>query len=123
MPEIGETLRTTLFDTALSPRLVTDTLTQWDGTGRDDTTPSQSQTVITRYTYNIIGDVLTVHDENEDEIAEDDTFTVITYSDCATRGGDRTLGAGETWVSVPQTVTVYGNNASSWFLQMDDQVP
>ena len=92
---------------------MTDTLTQWDNNGRDDGT-AQSQTVATHYTYNVIGDVLTAHDENEDEIPEDDTFTVITYSDCtANRAGSRVLGAGETWVSVPQTVTLYGNNAAS----------
>ncbi|RIK37697.1 MAG: hypothetical protein DCC55_23470, partial [Chloroflexi bacterium] len=112
LPAVGKTARVLLFDTALSPRLVTDRLTQWDGNGRDDPT-AQSQTVATHYTYNVIGGVLTVHDENEDEIDADDTFTVITYSDCAARGGNRILGADESWVSVPQTVTVYGNDGPS----------
>ncbi len=112
LPEVGKTARTLLFDTALSARLVTDRLTQWDGFGRDDPA-AQSQTVATHYTYNEIGDVLTVHEENEDEIDEDDTFTVITYTDCATRGGSRILGANDTWVSVPQTITVYGNDGPS----------
>jgi RHS repeat-associated protein len=104
LPEVGETARTLLFDTAISPRLLTDTLTQFDSDG-------QSQVVTTHYTYDVIGNVVTVHDENEDEIDADDTFTVITYSDCAPRGGDRLTAVAGSWVSVPQTVTVYGNDA------------
>lgn len=112
LPIAGTTGRTLLFNTALSPRLLTDRLTQWDNDGRDDPT-AQSQVVATHYTYNVIGDVITVHEENEDEIDADDTYTVISYSDCALRGGNRILGADETWVSVPQTVTVYGNDEAS----------
>ena len=54
-----------------------------------------------------------MHEENESEITGDDTFTVITYSDCAARGGNRILGADDSWVSVPQSVTVYGNDGPS----------
>lgn len=106
LPAVGTTARLLLFDTALSPRLVTDTLALIDAEG-------DRQTAVTRYTYNVIGDVLTVHEENEGEIDADDTFTAITYSDCATRSGDRTIADPDTWVSVPQTVTVYANDVAS----------
>ncbi|MGH9153744.1 MAG: SpvB/TcaC N-terminal domain-containing protein [Acidimicrobiales bacterium] len=104
LPEVHQPARTLLFDTALSPRLDRESLTHWDAEGH-------RQLVRTRYTYNTIGDVLTVHDENEDEVDADDTFTVLTYSECATRNGDR---AGvDSWVSVPATVTVFGNDEAS----------
>lgn len=104
LPAVGTSARLVLFDTALSPRLVGDTLEQIDVEG-------DVQRVTTRYMYNLIGDVVSVHEENEDEIDADDTFTVITYSDCAARDGSRTLGSTDSWVSVPQTVTVYANDA------------
>jgi RHS repeat-associated protein len=106
LPALGTTARTVLFDTALSPRLVTDRLTLIDAEGDE-------QTVATHYTYNVIGDVVTVWEENEDEVDGDDTFTEVTYSDCAVRNGDRLLGDDDSWVSVPQTVTVYGNDGPS----------
>jgi RHS repeat-associated protein len=106
LPGLGTSERTLLFDTALSPRLVRDRLSQWDA---DD----DRQDTETRYGYNVIGDVVTVHERNELEIDGDDTFTAITYSECATRSGDRALGAGQTWVSVPATVTVYGSDGPS----------
>ena len=106
LPAVGTSARTLLFDTALSPRLVTDTQTQIDVEGHE-------QSAVTRYTYNVIGDVLTVHDENEGEIKADDTFTEITYSDCAGRSGARTRQPGDSWVSVPQTVTVFANDTAA----------
>lgn len=104
LPEVNDPARTLLFDTALSPRLDREALTHWDADG-------DSQLVRSRYTYNTIGDVLTVHDENEHEIDADDTFTVLTYSECAARDGGR--ADVESWVSVPATVTVFGNDRAS----------
>lgn len=104
LPEVNEPARTLLFDTALSPRLDREALRHWDA-------EDHIQLVRTRYTYNSIGDVLTVHDENEHEVDADDTFTVMTYSQCATRDGAR--DGVESWVSVPATVTVFGNDGAS----------
>lgn len=112
VPERSTTARLQLFDMALSPRLVTDQLMSWDDGGRDDPA-AQSQRATTHYTYNVIGDVVTVHEENEHEVDADDTFTVLTYPPCADRSGARDLGPDDTWVSVPQTVTVYGNDEAS----------
>lgn len=112
LPAAGKTARTLLFDTAVSPRLITDSLIQWDANGRDDAN-AQSQSVATSYTYNLIGDVLTVHEENEHEVDVDDTFTVLTYSECSVRSGDRSASVGGSWVSVPQTVAVFANDTAS----------
>lgn len=104
LPAVGSAARTLLFDTALSPRLVTDSVTEYDAEG-------DTQSATTHYEYNAIGDVTSVWAENEHEVDTDDTFTAVTYSDCAPRAGTR--AAVDSWVSVPQTVTVHAGKGSS----------
>ncbi len=117
LPAVATPERLLLFNTALSPRLMVESMTMFD-------VNDHQQVLTTLYTYNVIGDVLTVWDKNEDEVEGDDTYTVLTYSDCvADRGGDRALGADDTWISVPQTVTVYAGTLSDQRMKFRDGGP
>ena len=102
---VRDPARTELFDRALSPRMVREKVTQFDSTG----TP---QGLETSFTYSALGDVTSVLEKNEVETTYDDVYTVITNSDCAPRAGDRRLEDGS-WVSVPQSVTLYGGSDDS----------
>lgn len=117
LPPVRDPARVVLFDTALSPRLVTDEVVQFDQYDTDQ------QVLRTIYTYSVIGDVLTVFETNEDEVEGDDTYTVLTYSDCAARDGDRGSVLTGSWVSVPQTVTVFAGKLSTQRLKFRDGGP
>jgi RHS repeat-associated protein len=117
LPEVRNPARVMLFDTALSPRMVTDEVVQFDQYDADQ------QILRTIYTYNAIGDVLTVWATNEHEVEGDDTYTVLTYSECAVRSGDRAAAVTGSWVSVPQTVTVFAGKLSDQRMKFRDGGP
>ena len=100
LPGPGTPARVGLFDRALSPQLTSETETRFDAKG-------VPQGLRTDYTYDAIGDVVSVVEHNEVDTTYDDVHTAITYSACATRSGSRADVS--SWVSVPQTVTL-----SSW---------
>ena len=47
------------------------------------------------------------------EIEATTTYTVLTYSDRFARDGARAVGPDDSWISVPQTVTVYAGKGSA----------
>ncbi len=86
--------------------MLAETITHVDGAG-------EAQGLQNSYTYSPLGDVTSVLERNEVETTHDDVYTVITYPACGPRTGDRALGPDDTWVSVPQSVTIYGGSDDS----------
>ncbi len=103
LPAVGDSRRFDLLDRAMDPVLTQDDLRGYD-------TADNEQQQLTDYTYDNVGNVTGVHDGNESETTGDDTYTKVTYPQCAPRRGDRVLSGDESWVSVPQTVTVFGSD-------------
>lgn len=92
---IDEPGRTALFDVAFMPLPVEDSFTRWDAEGD----PLAQRVTMT---YDDRGNMLSRHDHNQGETTDDDAITRYAYP--AGCGVDR--AAGDTWVQVPERVTV-----------------